>query len=172
MEEPLRLPPDRPADDATVVLQAGGEVDSCSVCLRVYGDDLDPDTVSVLLGAAPTSACRKGEIRRGKRYDRIEKQGKWLLDQDWVRGVPLDDLINRLLDRLTSDLVVWRELIGRYKVDLFCGLKLELWNRGLGLSPKTLIRVGERGLELGLDIYFAGKSEPEAEQGPPGDPGA
>jgi hypothetical protein len=164
MEEPLRLPPDCPADDA-VLLHAGGQVDSCSVCLRVFGDDLDPDAVSAMLGAAPTSACRKGDIHRGKRYDRVEKQGKWPLDLDHVRGVPLDDLINRLLDRLTGDLAVWRELTGRYKVDLFCGLQLELWNRGLGLSPRTLLRVGQRGLGLGLDIYYVGESEPEAEPG-------
>lgn len=160
MDEPIRLPPD-PPDDPEVVLRAGGEVDRCSVCLRVFGDDLEPDVVSELLQAEPTSSCRKGEIRRGRRYDRVEPRGRWLLAIDQAQGVPLDELINRLLDRLTDDLVVWRELTGRYNVDLFCGLHLELWNRGLGLSPRTLVRVGERGLELGLDIYFVADEEPE-----------
>jgi hypothetical protein len=145
--------------EGEVLLHAGGEVDGCSVGLRVFGDDLDPDTVSAMLGAKPTSACRKGDVHRGKHYDRVEKQGKWLLNTGHVRGVPLDDLIIRLLDRLTNDLAVWRELCRRFRVDLFCGLHLELWNRGLVLSPRTLQRVAERGLLLGLDIYFVGDDE-------------
>jgi hypothetical protein len=149
-----------------VLLRAGGAVDSCSVGLRVFGDDLDPGAVSSALGAEPTSACRKGDIHRGKVYDRVEKQGKWLLHLDHVRGVSLDYLINQLLDRLTDDLTVWRLLTDRYKVDLFCGLQLELWNRGLGLSPRTLMRIGERGLELGLDIYFVGESAAEPPTAP------
>ena len=168
MQEPLRLPPERPANDAAL-LRVGGGVDSCSVCLRIFGNDLDPVTVSAMLGAEPTSSCRRGDIHRGKRYDRVEKHGKWLLDLDHARGVPLDGLINQLLDRLTDDLAVWRELASRYDTDLFCGLQLELWNRGLGLLPKTLLRVGERGLELDLDIYYVGEREPEAVPGTFGD---
>ena len=45
-------------------------------------------------------------------------------------------------------------LTRRFKVDLFCGLQMEEWNRGLSFSPETLRRVAERGLELGLDIYY------------------
>jgi hypothetical protein len=169
VDQPLRLPPKCPTDDR-VLLHAGGEVDSCSVCIRVYGDDLNPDAVSALLGCVPTSACRKGDIHRGKKYDRVEKQGRWLLALDHVRGVRLDDLINQVLDRLTNDLAVWRTLTDRYKVDLFCGVQLELWNRGLGLSPGTLLRIGERGLELGIDIYYVG--EPDCEQSAAADTGA
>jgi hypothetical protein len=161
MDEPLRLPPDRPSDDR-VLCHAGGSIDSCSVSLRVFGENLDPDSVSGILGAVPTAACRRGDVTRSKVYDRVEKQGKWLLTVDRIRGVLLDALINQLLDRLTDDLAGWRELTDQYKVDLFCGLQMELWNRGLGLSPRTLLRVGERGLELGLDIYYVGESEEEA----------
>jgi hypothetical protein len=157
VEVPLRLPPDRPTDDQ-VLLHAGGDVDRCSICLRVFGEDLDPDTVSEMLGAVPTSACRKGDVHRGKQFDRIEKQGKWLMNLDQHRELRLDNLINRLLDQLTDDLSIWHELTLRYEVDLFCGLHLEQWNRGLGLLPSTMLRVGERGLELGLDIYYVGES--------------
>jgi hypothetical protein len=154
----LRRPPEKPV--GKVVLHAGGPIDSCSACLRLFGDDLGPDAVSAMLGAKPTAACHKGDITRGKRYDRVAKQGKWLLAIDHVRGVPLDDLLNRLLDQVTGDLSVWRDLTVRYRADLFCGLSLELWNRGLELSPRTLQRIAERGLKLSLDIYYVGESEP------------
>jgi hypothetical protein len=32
--------------------------------LRISGDDLDPDEVSKLLGAAPTESARKGDARQ------------------------------------------------------------------------------------------------------------
>jgi hypothetical protein len=159
MDDTHQPAPGGPVGDE-VIAHVGGEVDSCSVCLRVFGDDLDPEAVSAALKAAPTLSCRKGDLRGGRRGNQVEKQGKWLLDLDHDSGLTLDDLINQLLDRLTCDLAVWRELIGRYRVDLFCGLQMKCWNRGLSLSPRTLQRLGERGLELGLDIYYVGDDEP------------
>jgi len=39
----------------------GGPIDSVIVSLCLYGDDLDPDKVTALLGCQPTQAARKGE---------------------------------------------------------------------------------------------------------------
>jgi hypothetical protein len=157
MKEPLRLPPI--LSSGTALFQVGGNIDGCSVGLRLFGEDLDPDTVSAVLGSSPDTACRKGDVTRGKVYDRVEPRGKWLLGVENQRGVQLEVLINQLLDRLTDDLTVWRELASRFQADLFCGLHLELWNRGLELSPRTLQRIAERGLKLGFDIYFVGDVE-------------
>jgi hypothetical protein len=48
--------------------------------LRVFGDDLIPESVSALLGATPTDSYRKGEVkllRSGKEL--IYKTGMWRL---------------------------------------------------------------------------------------------
>jgi hypothetical protein len=144
-------PPPPSLDD--MVLLAGGEVDEYHICLRFFGDDLDPDVVSSMLGAKPTTSCRKGDLFRGKVSERIEKTGKWLLRLPEKPGGEFEPQVDTLLDGLTQDLSVWRELTGKYSADLFCGVWLRNWNRGMGLSPRLMARLAERGLELGVDIY-------------------
>ena len=53
----------------------------------------------------------------------------------------------------TDDLAVWRRLADRFRVDVFCGFFMRDANEGISVSPLTLKRLGERGIELGLDIY-------------------
>lgn len=142
-------------------MQVGGPIDSCSASLRLFGEDLDPDVVTTVLGATPTTACRKGDVTRLKVTTRVEPHGKWLLMIDHRAGAELEVLINELLDRMTGDLRVWADLTGRFRADLFCGLQMEAWNRGLSFSPATLRRVADRGLELGLDIYYVEDNESE-----------
>ncbi|ALF52984.1 hypothetical protein ACX27_09175 [Nostoc piscinale CENA21] len=76
LEPPLRLPPGNPVGE--IVWIAGGEVDECSVSLRFWSDDLVPDEVTDLLGINPTQSYKKGDIFRGKVYDRIRKVGFWV----------------------------------------------------------------------------------------------
>lgn len=71
MDEPLRLPPDKPVGE--LVWVAGGEVDESCYSLRFFSDDLNPDFITEFLGIQPTRSCRKGDIRRGKVHDIIEK---------------------------------------------------------------------------------------------------
>ncbi|SRR5579885_484625 len=158
------LPNDSPKDPCPRIqgplIRVGGPIDGCSASLRVFGDDLDPDTVTAVLGSVPTEACRKGDVTRLKVTTRVERQGKWLLRIEHRTGTTLEAVIDELLDRVTGDLSVWADLTARFEVDLFCGLQMNEWNRGLRLSPETLKRVAERGLELGLDIYYVGEDEP------------
>ncbi|KAM3092386.1 DUF4279 domain-containing protein [Phormidesmis sp. 146-12] len=124
--------------------------------LRFFGKDLDPDEITQLLGVVPTAAYRKGDIFRGKKYDRIQKTGLWRLSVEKCADVELEDQINALLDRLPSDLHIWQRLTDRFEADLFCGLWLERCNRCLGFFPETLRRIGERKLVLQFDIYADG----------------
>lgn len=55
---------------------------------------------------------------------------------------------------LTPNLNVWADLVGRFKVDMFCGVWLDEGNQGTGLSAGTLKMLGERGIKLELDIYY------------------
>ena len=150
MSKLVRKPPPAMED---MVLVAGGEVDEYHIALRFFGDDLDPDRLTELLGAKPTSACRKGDLFKGRVSQRVEKQGKWLLAMPERPGEEFEAQVDALLDGLTSDLGVWRQLSAKYNGDLFCGAWVRSWNRGMELSPSLLAKLAERGLTLGLDIY-------------------
>jgi hypothetical protein len=158
MNEPNDRAPG-PAAEPFVLFTAGGEVDSCSVCLRFFGDDLDPNELTHVLGTEPTQSCRKGDVTRRRDSDRIEPSGKWLVQIDHDEEGTLAEKIDRLLNRMTSDLSVWHGLVRRFRADLYCGLHLACWNRGVSLPPRTLQKVAERRLELGLDVYYVGEVE-------------
>jgi hypothetical protein len=133
----------------------GGLVDRVTISLRVFGDDLDPDEVSRLLGCQPTKCQVKGEVIVGRHSGlrREARTGSWILESDDERSMRLDEQIVNLLARVTRDLAAWEELTERYKADLFCGLFLEEENRACRLSAEVMRRLAERGLSIGFDIY-------------------
>ena len=129
-----------------------GAMDSTSVALRFFGDELDPVELTRRLGAEPTASRRKGDNMPN--VERTTSTGSWLLTSERQSKSSLEAQITALFDRLTDDLAVWRDLTDRYKADLFCGLWSEAWNRGVCLSPALLTRISERGLSIGFDVYF------------------
>ena len=126
-----------------------------SVTLRFFGDDLDPDEVSRLLGSQPTLCRRKGEVIPDQNQ-RVAETGSWLLSSQRQSKSPLSLQIEALFGRLTDDLEVWKQLTGRYYADLFCGLWCKEWNRNLEINAAVLRRESDRGLRVGLDLYFVG----------------
>lgn len=151
------MPEFPPGEYATVA----GDVDRITVSVRAGGDDLDPEAVTRALGVAPTFAARKGERRRSGGGEVVQRTGVWYVafggaPQEWTLG----EAIDALLDRLPDDLAVWDALAARYRLDLFCGLHLEDWNRGITLGPALLRRLADRHLEISFDIYYVGSDEP------------
>ena len=129
-------------------------VDSTSVTLRLFGEDLDPDEISGLLGSRPTLSRRKGDPVLDESVRRLAETGSWLLSSERQSKNNLESQIAALFGRLTQDLAVWRDLGARYRVDLFCGLWCSEWNRGFELSREIVRAIAERGLRVGYDIYF------------------
>jgi Domain of unknown function (DUF4279) len=152
MDDTLRIST-KPVGELTWI--AGGEVDECSVSLRFFGDDLDPDIMTIIMGVRPTISYRKGDIFRGKTYDKIQKTGSWRYRTQRSGGISLEEQMNNLFNLLPADLEIWHDL-KKFDPDLFCGLWLKEWNRSLDLSSEILMRIAERGLRIGLDIYFDG----------------
>ena len=152
MDDILRIPT-KPVGELTWI--AGGEVDESSVSLRFFGDDLDPDIMTTIMAVCPTISHRKGDIFRGETYDKIQKTGSWRYRTQRSAGISLEEQMNNLFNLLPADLEVWREL-KKFDPNLFCGLWLKEWNRSLDLSSEILMRIAERGLRIGLDIYFDG----------------
>ncbi|WP_292971111.1 DUF4279 domain-containing protein [Novosphingobium sp.] len=130
-------------------------VSKTAASLRIIGEMLDPDEISVILGTKPSLSYRKGEVIRNPTTgrERIPKYGMWnLRTEDRFPG-DLDGQIDELLGKVTDDLSIWKELNERFSLDLFTGLFLEEFNEGISLKPSTLLALGLRGIELDLDIY-------------------
>ena len=84
----------------------GGPVDRWKVALRIYGEELDPDRISALLGCEPSSAARKGNP--------FPKKGRWVYEidsKDCDENDDVDDGVRKLLTRLPSDPDVWTCLL-------------------------------------------------------------
>jgi hypothetical protein len=130
-------------------------------CLRIFGDDLEPDDVSDLLGALPTASIRKGEVRHisSSGHAGIARSGSWRLSAEDREPGDLTAQLQEIFSQLTSDLAVWRDLTQRYQCDVFCGLFMNEMNEGETLEPGVLSMLGERGLKLALDIYDASPDE-------------
>jgi hypothetical protein len=134
----------------------GGSVDKSTLSLRLFGDDLDPEEVSALLGCAPTDGKKKGDRRLGKSgHEQVAKKGSWRLQAPESEGADLDGQLDWIFSRLTKDLDVWKLLSLRYRLDLFSGLFLKEENRGISLSPKSLKEIADRNVSIGFDIYYA-----------------
>jgi len=134
----------------------GGPVDRWSISLRVYGEQLDPGNISEILGCDPTSSERKGA--RGCLDDGapIPRTSHWLLGIESKNFGEQDDVdgIRMLLERLPSAGDLWASLTSTYNVDVFCGVYMETWNRGFGISPEVSRMLSDRNLEVEFDKYF------------------
>jgi hypothetical protein len=127
----------------------GGPVDRWRVALRIYGEELDPDRISGLLGCEPSSAVRKGTP--------FPKKGRWILEinsKDCNENDDVDDGVRMLLAHLPSDPDVWASLANIYSIDVFCGLFIASPNRGFGISTEVSRLLSDRGLQIGFDLYF------------------
>lgn len=135
------------------LMRIGGHVDEVVVSLQIFGEDLDPSEITNLLGCKPSSARRKGEIIPDKKYHRVAKIGSWHLEGEPFSSLKLEEQVKELLNKVTSELAIWENLISRFNVDIFCGLFFKDFNRGFELSPELMKYLAERGIKIGFDIY-------------------
>lgn len=149
--------PELPLDAPIGTVWYGGPLEWFSVSLVVDGENLDPDAVSALLGAQPTTSQRKGiPILAPDGTSRTTpKFGQWELElrrsetDEWDVAEAVADL----LAGLTPDLAAWAALtkIGVPRVSV--GLTLETSNQGFSLPPALCSLLGARGIQLDLDVY-------------------
>ncbi|MEL7255985.1 MAG: DUF4279 domain-containing protein [Pseudomonadota bacterium] len=131
------------------------ELSRSAVSLRFFGDDLEPEDISHLLGAEPLKSERKGDeiVGRVTSQKRFAQTGGWRLSAERRAPGDLDVQIAEILDQLTDDTDVWKDLTNRFRADVFCGLFMTESNEGVSLSNATLQALATRGLEIDFDIY-------------------
>lgn len=113
------------------------ELNESAASLRFFGDDLDPDEVTQLLGHAPSNSERVGEmiVRAATKHKRIAQTGGWRLSAERRKPGDLDAQISGLLDLLTDDIAIWSNLTRRFRADMFCCMFMIEFNEGTSLSP-------------------------------------
>lgn len=135
----------------------GGPMPWFSITLRIMGDTLDPDEVTRVLKHSPTISYRKGDdiLRSDGTFMRPARSGRWSLKVT-PESVPLEDCcdaVEHILALFTCDAEAWRSLTIPHHADFFIGLRLDTKNRGIEISPKLMLLLGERGVKIGFDVY-------------------
>ena len=127
------------------------------VSLRVFGDGLEPEEVSALLGRPPTRQHRKGDKRNGDgtggSADAVEPTGAWILDSSLSEKDEIEEHIEALLGPLSNDMDEWSSLMDNFSASIHCGVFLDRYNEGFELSPRVAQALAERGLVIAFDIY-------------------
>lgn len=128
-----------------------------SITLRLMGDTLDPDDVTKVLKYSPTTSYRKGDdmLRSDGTYIGPARSGRWSL-KFTPESLPLEDCcdaVEHILTLFTSNVEAWRSVTTPHRADFFIGLRLDTKNRGIEVSPKLMLLLGERGVKIGFDVY-------------------
>jgi uncharacterized protein YchJ len=118
--------------------------------LRIFGDTLDPDKITRILGCSPTDAHVKGQIRY---KTTVYRTGGWILESTDQEPANLDAQVAELLGRVNNGLEVWSAVSRDYTIDLFCGFFMDVTNEDVGISAETMKLLSERGIRLCASIY-------------------
>lgn len=134
-----------------VLLEVGGLPDECGVSLSIYGEDLEPDEITLLLGVVPTSSHRRGDVRGPRGWP--ARMGAWFLE---CRGKPPNgpnELTKAVLDQVPGDPERWKSIKERFDIQMRYGVHLSGWNKGFDLSRELVARVAAIGATLSFDLY-------------------
>jgi len=134
--------------------------DDCATCLethstlRIYPASGDADLVTALLAIAPT----KTQIKSATPYRRKPawfRSSKGLLDSRDTRRH-----IDWILDRIEPATVALNNLrCAGAKIDIFSYWVSRSGDGGPMLSPSQLKRLAAMEIEIGWDVYFAGREK-------------
>jgi hypothetical protein len=129
------------------------------VSLRVFGDGLEPEEVSALLGREPTRSHRKGDPLPPERGAGVEPTGVWILDSALSEKAEVEEHVEVLLGTVSNDPDEWASLTDRFSASILCSAFLDQYNEGFEISPRLSHALAERGLVIAFDIY---SGDPEA----------
>lgn len=137
-----------------------GQIHRSEACLRIFGTELVPEEITRLLQCEPTVAQRTGDVihyQSGR--ERVVKCGNWRLQAATAAPEDINGQIRAILSKVESSPVVWKALVQRFEVDMFCGLFMQGSNDGFSLAPDVMALLSERGIVIGFDIYDASDND-------------
>ena len=139
------------------------------VSFRIFGEDLDPNAVTEVLGMTPDSAIKRGEehdLKAGSKviHSRPARQGGWIIKSKLPPDVHVEEHLRVMLALLEPKAAAIQDLRGAgNSADFFCGLFLQDYNDGVELPPEMLADIAALGATLGLDIYDASHPQESGE---------
>lgn len=144
---------------APTTVRIGGVPPKVRVSLRVYGELLDPKSLTDGFGVKPSQEYRRGDVISRRRPDALRPHGMWLLDSAQAPDASIEEQIGCILDQLPDSLALWETLTGNYHRDLFCGVLISQQVSGISLSAHTLRRIASRGLDVHADLMLENDDE-------------
>jgi hypothetical protein len=146
-----------PLRKGEILMEVGGPVDECRATIAIYGDHLDPDAVSDLLGCLPTTAHRNGDRKTPTAVPFTS--GAWLLTVEVNAPQGPDEAISELLARLPKARGAWQSITDQYSVSIRVGIHTSGWNRGFALSADVLAQLARIEVPVDFDLYLYGDEE-------------
>jgi len=132
----------------------GGPIAWFSIALSISGDDVDPTTITCLLGVQPDLAWKKGERLHGQ-TSTPRSSGRWSirLRREDTDEWNVEAAIWSVLDRVAAHADLWKSAVGGAEARVLVGLSLDSRNRGFGFSPQFLRRIADLKVRLDFDLY-------------------
>ena len=131
----------------------GGPVEDSKASLRIMGDDLEPPTITELVGCDPTKSHRKGDTRKSRDKLINERIGLWLLESDLPRTAAIEGKVRDILAKVSADTTVWQGLATKFRCALWISIFLEDLNHGFSLDAALVQEIAAHGWHLDFDIY-------------------
>jgi len=91
--------------------------------------------------------------RKGRVQATHSQQCLWVLESGKERSSPLQNHLEELLSWIESNADSLLCLRDKCSFDLFCGFSSGSGQGGFGIASSNLLRMGELGVDLILDLY-------------------
>lgn len=131
-----------------------------SVGLRFFGDGLEPDEITAILGIQPTESHRRGDIRRTRSGRAIGewREGAWLYKEKSDDVESIEEALASFVRRLSESKEKIRSISCRPDVRLADISSAEFGSSGsqfpsIGLNLSSLEALAEMGLEFGCTLH-------------------
>ena len=134
----------------------GGPFNRMFFVLEIFGDEVEPENITEILGVSPDQSYKKGDERpRGSQY---YKTGAWILKSGEVQIAEDRSGEERFEDwtaKLPGNAEIWKELKEKYFVTVRLVGYTDQWNADFTISPTSLYHLSALGLPLTIDPYLS-----------------
>jgi Domain of unknown function (DUF4279) len=125
-----------------------------SVALRVHGPQVDPKSVTAVLGVHPTEQHKAGDRRTGREgrsYD-VFTSGLWSIDSDLPDSASLSEQVLNVLKRVDAAKLK-RMAATDVQIDLFVGVFLHDEPSSVLVTSTAAEKIAALGIPLDIAIY-------------------